>query len=205
MDGELVVRARAGDRRAFPQLVRRYGRRVYRAAYGYLGNTSDAEDATQETFLRAYRSLERFDETRPFYPWLHRICRNLCINLRRSRRDTEELPVEELEADETASPETAFLRNEALGSLGRALERLTPAHRQIVLLKDFQHCTYAEIAGILSIPVGTVMSRLYNARRRLQAALIELEAEPANAPPGVSGPTGARHAAESPGFSTDIP
>jgi RNA polymerase sigma-70 factor, ECF subfamily len=176
MEVQLITAAQAGDTDAFSELVRLYSRRVYRLAYSFLHNVDDASDIVQEVFLRAYRSLARFDTSRAFYPWLHRITRNLCINRRSLKANTEgTLPVEELLPAAGYDPLATTLRNEELEQLRIAVTNLPEMHREIIVLKHFQECSYAEIAEILDVPIGTVMSRLYNARQKLKALLTEAE------------------------------
>jgi RNA polymerase sigma-70 factor (ECF subfamily) len=172
MEKELILRAKAGDREAFSQLIRTYMHRTHRVAYRYLGNREDAADICQELFLRVYRHLSRFDAERPFYPWLYRILRNLCFNhLQRSART---LPLGEIELpSELPAPEGKLLREEAVASLNDALRGLSAPDREILLLKHFDGLAYAEMAELLDIPPGTVMSRLYNARRRLRRKLAD--------------------------------
>ena len=122
MEVQLITAAQAGDTDAFSQLVRLYSRRIYRLAYSFLHNVDDASDIVQEVFLRAYRSLSRFDTSRSFYPWLHRITRNLCINRRNLKANNEgTLPVEELIPSPGFDPLAATLRNEELESLRVAI------------------------------------------------------------------------------------
>lgn len=170
----LVVRAKAGDREAFSALVCENLTRVYRAAYAVLRNHDDAEDITQETFLRAHRNLGRFDETRPIFPWLYRITRNLCLNRieRVAKRETR-LPEFDYVADKAAGPEESAVAAGERERVRDAVSRLPEPHRRIIELSHFQECSYREIADLLEIPIGTVMSRLYNARQRLKSLLEE--------------------------------
>ncbi len=175
MEAQLIAQAQQGNQDAFTQLVDLYGRRIYYAAYSFLHNVDDAKDIVQEVFLRAYKNIGSFDTARAFYPWLHRIARNLCINTvqRASRKDTA-LPAEELIAARGGDPASDLLRNEEIEELRDALERLPDKHREIIKLKTFQDCSYSEIAEILGIPIGTVMSRLYSARAKLREILMEV-------------------------------
>lgn len=175
METQLIALAKGGNNDAFRQLVNLYGRRIYYAAYSFLHNVDDAADIVQEVFLRAYKNLSSFDTGRPFYPWLYRIAKNLCINTvkRASRRDTT-LPAEELIVSTMPDPAAAALRHEEMEQLREALARLPEKQREIINLKAFQDCSYAEMAQILDIPIGTVMSRLYAARLRLEELLMEV-------------------------------
>lgn len=178
MEAQLILAAQSGDERALAELIRRYDRRVYRLAYSFLHNVDDAADVVQEVFLRAYRNLSRFDTTRAFYPWLYRITRNLCINKRNLGANKERtLPADDLIPSVTFDPLTIVVNNEEIEALKNAICLLPDLHREILLLKHFQECSYADIAEILGIPIGTVMSRLFNARKKLKSLLVEVESE----------------------------
>lgn len=174
---DLIRRAKTGDGSAFSLLVKAYLKRVYGAAYSFVRNTDDASDVSQEVFFRAFRSIRSFDETRPFYPWLHRITRNLSLNhLRRKNGRTQDLEHEDMLPDTRGNPEQTYIKNENASDIERAIASLPEQYREIIVLKHYQDCTYAEMAEILSIPMGTVMSRLYNARVKLREILKEQEA-----------------------------
>lgn len=178
LDAELIHSTLDGDREAFGRLMLRYARRIYRAAYFIVRNLEDAKDITQETVYRAYRGLERFDVTKPFYPWLHQIARNLSLNyIARAEHGNVGLPEEDLVATRVVDPEAAAVRSEEMAELYRAIDMLNPDHREIIMLKHFGDCSYAEIATILGIPLGTVMSRLYNARMKLKSILLRENAQ----------------------------
>jgi RNA polymerase sigma-70 factor (ECF subfamily) len=176
----LVTRARAGDAGAFGELVRRYMRRGYFAALGITGSPDDARDLSQEAFIRAYRARGRLDPGRPFYPWLYRILRRLCLNFLRDRsararklREAGGWLAEETHGRPPADPgrslESATLRRR----IAAAIEELPPEQRETIVLREFEGLRYREIAELLEIPIGTVMSRLYAARRKLAARLEE--------------------------------
>ncbi len=172
LERSLVVRAKAGEREAFSLLIRHNIQRVYRAAYAVVRNRDDAEDIAQETFVRAYQSISRFDETRPLFPWLYRIARNLCLNrIKRVTKREAELPEFDYLPDAAAGPEESAIAAEERQLVRRAVGRLPDQHRQIIELSHFQECSYREMADILDVPMGTVMSRLYNARRKLRELL----------------------------------
>jgi RNA polymerase sigma-70 factor (ECF subfamily) len=172
LERQILLEAKGGSKEAFAALVKAYFPRLYRAAYGFLRNVEDSADLCQEAFLRAYRNMARFDAGKTFYPWIYKILRNLCINhLRGRKRHTlRATDLEELESGYPA-PEKEVLRKEELELLHRAIDRLPEMHREILLLKTYGDASYQEIAEILSIPIGTVMSRLYNARVKLRGIL----------------------------------
>lgn len=186
-DWELVQQARRGDREAFRSLVERYQHKVTALATGMLRNRDDALDVVQDTFTKAYQSLDRFKGESSFYTWLYRITLNLCIDY---QRRAARMPAAQLEAPE--SPEEAPVVNAARGDAERddplqrlheaevgrrirqAIAELTPEHRAVILLREVEGLSYEEISRALECPKGTVMSRLHYARRQLQARLREL-------------------------------
>ena len=176
MESELILSVQAGNKAAFDELVNIYSRRIYHLAYSFLHNVDDAADIVQEVFLRAYRNFSRFDPTRALYPWLYRITKNLCINrYQRAANRERTLPGEELIASATLDPLNEAVRNEEAEAIRKAVDNLPPMHREILIMKHFHDCSYAEMAEILSVPVGTVMSRLCNARAKLRKELMEVE------------------------------
>lgn len=181
-EAALVRRARAGDTRAFGELVTIYMQRCYYAALGLVGTPQDAEDLSQEAFVRAFRARARLDPERPFYPWLYQILRRLCFNFTRDNR-TRRRKMERAGGwlvDDARSraaidgPERASERAELRGRLEAAIEKLPPPQREAFVLKEFQGLKYREIAELLEVPIGTVMSRLYAARQKLAAELAEI-------------------------------
>jgi len=179
-DRELVLRAQAGEAAAFGELVQVYMRRAYFAALGLVGSHEDALDLSQEAFARAYRARNRIDAELPFYTWYYQILRRLCFNhIRNLRTRREKLrQASEWLAEEAGSrapgqnPEKAVERAETRRRVQRAIEKLGDREREVLVLKEFEGLKYREIAELLGIPIGTVMSRLYTARRRL-ADLLE--------------------------------
>ena len=184
-DWELVQRARAGDRDAFRELVERYQRKIAALALGMLRSREDALDIVQETFTKAYQSLDRFKGDAAFYTWVYRIAYNLCVD--QQRRAAKE-PLLTLDADEDARParplaaddlhpDQPFARArdaEIARRVREAIRDLTPDHRAVILLRELEGLSYAEISQVLDCPKGTVMSRLHYARRQLQRRLREL-------------------------------
>ena len=174
----LILRCQKGDREAFRWIVDRHKHRAAAFALAWTGNQQDALDLSQEAFARAFRAIQRFDLTRPFYPWLHTILRNLCLNhLGRASR-LHEVPLEDTceRIDPLPRPDTVLERKELRRGVWEAMRRLAPRDREILVLREFQGLTYAEISVVLDIPRGTVMSRLHEARRRLRERLRPLMA-----------------------------
>ena len=167
-----VAAARRGERAAFEWLVRRHQPRALAVAVGVLHNVEDARDACQEAFLRAFRGLARFDGESRFSTWLYRIVVNLCIDKLRHK------PAAPVALDDVAGvlagdddPFRAVAGLELGGRIGAALATLSEAHRTTLVLREVQGLSYQDIADAMRCSLGTVMSRLFNARRRLQALL----------------------------------
>ena len=178
-----IERVLKGDVNAFEHLVHAYEKTVYNLALRSLGNRQDAEDVTQEAFLKAYRSLSSYRGDSKFSVWLYRIVSNLCLDqLRaRQRRPAQSLTVEndegeseELEiTDEHFSPERLLDRKLTRESVQRGLASLPDDARQILLLRELQGLSYEEIGQTLDLEPGTVKSRIFRARKRLCAYLMQ--------------------------------
>jgi len=179
---ELMKLASGGDSRAFATLVERYMRRAYYVALGLTGSHEDALDLSQEAFARAFRARHRLDPTGSFYAWLYQILRRLCFNFNRDRRSrrtklSEARPWLLARASAEAAehgPEATVAREETIHRVRAAIEELPDREREILVLREFEGLSYRDIAELLGIPIGTVMSRLYTARRHL-ARVIEEE------------------------------
>jgi len=158
---------------AFNHLLASHYLRVHRAALGILGEEQEAHEVAQEALLKAYRAQDRYDPRRPFYPWLHRIVRNACYDAlaRRRSRARADVAVERMASAEPTPLERVETADE-VERLRRAMAELSPEHREIIVMRHFEDLSYAEIGQILDLPPGTVMSRLYRARKAL-AALME--------------------------------
>ena len=156
-----------GEREAFRHLVERYQNQAVGHATAVLGNREDARDAVQEAFIDAYRAIERFDLSRRFYPWFYVLLRNRCFKMLASndRRNTESVEETEILASQ---PESSI---EEILSLEAALLTLTPEDRELITLKYLDGLSYQELAELLQIPKGTVMSRLFYVRKQLLAEL----------------------------------
>lgn len=177
-DDALIAAAQAGDQAAFAEIVRRYQRAVYRVAWSLTRNTSDADDLAQETFVRAWGAIGRFERGLPLYPWLARICTNQAFSLFRSRKRRPETPIEPLlEAGRQwgvdDDPAEHSAQKEHHDRLRACFEKLSPEHQQVLALRAVQDLSYEEIAQQLGVPAGTVMSRLSRARTELKRLLQE--------------------------------
>ena len=179
-DDDLIRRCRAGDVAAFEPLVEKYRQRVWRLAYQVLRDKEEAWDCAQEAFVRAFQSLSAFRGQSAFYTWLFRITINVATDSHRARGararafGAEQVPEEEwarTAADRGATPDQAAIQAEKRERISRALDALPLKHRTIIMLSDVEGLSYREIAQVLSCPIGTVMSRLHNARQRLRAIL----------------------------------
>ena len=179
-DLALVERCLAGDVTAFESLVEKYRGRVYRLAFNVLRDAEDARDVAQEAFLRAWQALPSFRRQSAFYTWLFRIAMNVASDRARQRMargrafGTERVEEEQWEReliDPEEPPDARAARVEARRRIMRALDALPEHHRAIIMLSDLEGLSYREIAEVLRIPMGTVISRLHNARKRLRAAL----------------------------------
>ena len=171
-DAEAIQLTLSGDKDAFAVIVARYTERAYRMALYILGNEQDAMDLSQDAFIRAYRNLKRFDINRPFFPWFARILRNLCYNFSKRRKRRSVYNIEDFQIAAPSSPSSG-ITIEAKIALNRALAELSPQEREIIGKFYFEQLSYAEIAEELDIPIGTVMSRLYYARRHLKDRLLK--------------------------------
>ena len=168
-DADAIRHCRQGDIEAFSHLVYKYQGRALAHARTLTGNDADAADAAQNAFLDAFRHLARFDETREFYPWLYVLLRNRCIKAW-ARSTSREASSEVIDRSRPASGPA-----EDLYDLRAALGRLAPGDRELIVLKHLDGWTYDELAERLEIPRGTVMSRLFQARRRLKDLLVQSE------------------------------
>jgi len=187
-DHTLVTQARAGDSKAFRALVERYQRKVYGVAFGMLRSAEDAMDVTQETFIRVHRYLDRFQGSSSFFTWLYRITVNLCIDhIRREGKaqtvdydDAMDHPGETGELSTWSmdtNPAHLVARKELQAVIASALETLSPNHRAVILMREVEGLSYSEMAEVMQCSKGTIMSRLFHARRRMQIALTEVMAQ----------------------------
>lgn len=193
-DAEIVARAQKGDHEAFRQLVERYQGRAFALALRVLKDEERARDAVQEGFLKAYTSLAKFEGRSSFYTWLYRLVMNLCLDMKRRDKADREVEWDEMRPGDPANapgaealagqgpgnpgPGQALERSELRKRIAEAIEQLPTDARETLLLREVDGLSYAEIASALSIPKGTVMSRLHYARKRVQELLVEAGVHP---------------------------
>jgi RNA polymerase sigma-70 factor (ECF subfamily) len=178
-DAELIRRALEGAEAAFAELLAKYRRQVYTLALKMLGQAEDAEDASQDAFIRAFQSLESCDPSRPFARWIYRITYNLCVDRFRRRKlvavpfeqsiDEEGRPREY--ADTGPGPDALYEGTDAERRISDLLASLPPRYRAVVVLRHQQELSYEEIAEVMSLPLGTVKARIHRAHNMLKKAL----------------------------------
>jgi RNA polymerase sigma factor (sigma-70 family) len=180
-DQELVRRCRRRDEEAFRLLVQRHQRSIYSLIWRMVGNSEDARDLTQETFVRTFRALDQFDLTRPFGNWISRIATNVTIDFLRKKKlrtvslspdpeDDDQRPMEIVDA--RPRPDEHLESGREREELDRLIARLAPHYRIVVHLRHVQQKSYEEIAEILDLPLGTVKARLHRAHNQLRAWLL---------------------------------
>ena len=175
-DEQIIGRVRGGETRMFGELVQRYQDPVFGMALRFLGSRGDAEDAAQEVFLRVYRGFDAFKGEAKFSTWLYRITYNLCADwLRRNRRaDRRAAMIEEAGevADGRVNLEEGILQSETRDKVRRALDGLDERYRSVIVLLYYQQMSYEQIAAVLELPMKTVETRLYRARKLLRESLL---------------------------------
>lgn len=177
---DVIARWCDGDIKAFEVLVKQYMAEAYMTALGFARNPEDARDLSQEAFIKAFQARKRFDRTRPFYPWFYRILKNHCLNFVQRGRKTESLYYEDsLDSERfqsrTATPLEELEKTERAKIVRDAIELLSFEHREVIVLKNFEGRSYREMADMLDVPIGTIMSRLYYARKALKEIIEEWE------------------------------
>jgi len=193
-DRELVESARKGDRDAFKTLFERYHRRAYALAFGVLRHQDDALDVVQDAFIKAHRYLDKFEGTSSFYTWLYRIVMNLAIDHLRKHRRQKPVELDEQHLEEGASgddsllpkilggnPGRALLDKEIRARIDQALGKLSENHRAVLVMRELEGLSYEEMAQAMNCSKGTIMSRLFHARKNMQRQLVDLvEHKPVN-------------------------
>jgi len=187
VDYELILRAQAGDQTAFRQLVERHQRAAFSVALGLVKDENEAREVVQEAYVRVFRGLSQFHGTSSFFTWLYRIVVNLSIDVvRRPQRRHTELD-EELEAGTTddaplarpqgIDPVGELYRKEMRQRIEAALAELPDYHRGVIVMREVQGMSYEEMAEAMGVSIGTIMSRLFHARRKLQKTLADFYQE----------------------------
>jgi RNA polymerase sigma-70 factor (ECF subfamily) len=187
-DQQLVKRTLHGDTYAFEELVKTYQNKVYMLAYRYMGNEDDANDMSQEAFIKAYRSLRSFKGDASFGTWIYRITTNVCLDeLRRRKRKIAPVSLDEPLAtldgdvmereipDQTFAADVIYERKEFSQNIQLLLDEMKPEHKTVIVLRDVMELSYEEIAAVLDCSIGTVKSRISRARNILQKKLTERE------------------------------
>lgn len=178
-DEHIVERALTGDADAFGEIVKRWERRIFALAYGMLGREEDARDATQETFIAAFKNLRAFRGDAKVSSWLHRIAVNQCITKQRRAKVRGEAALDDEQEKNAASfaapleqlPTHVAEGQERIEAVRRAVNGLPNELRQVVVMKEFEDLTFREIAEVLELPLSTVKSRLYTALKQLEMRL----------------------------------
>jgi len=179
-DKGLIAKAQEGDSYSFDLLVKKYQKKIYFLAYRMVRNHDAADDVAQETFINAYSSIKSFKLGYSFYTWLYRICMNLSINyLKRQKFVISESQFEEevspLEKEtESEDPLSLLVQKEQERKIEQAIDSLPPKYKTVFVLRVYEDLSYEEIAQALNISLGTVMSRLFRARERLQELLKDM-------------------------------
>jgi RNA polymerase sigma factor (sigma-70 family) len=185
-DAQLVQRCLQGEGSAWEELVRRHSRRIYNVCYRFVGNRTEAEDISQEVFLRVYRTLPSYRSAHGgFATWMTSVTRNLLIDhYRRTKRERQtdsledKMPVVENKESSARRPDQQALLGELSGQVQTALTKLSPELREAVILRDLQQLEYAEIQQVLAVPEGTVKSRINRGRIELARILQQMGVRP---------------------------
>lgn len=162
-EAETLERVKKGDKEAYHFIVQSYMKRAYYICLGYVHNSQDALDVSQEAFIKAFRKINTFDTKKPFFPWFYRLMRNLCLDYLKRSRQRKEVP---LEKAKILPPEKDDQEMKEI--LWKGIDSLPLEQKEVILLRYFQQFSYQEIADILDKPVGTVMSSLYYAKKHLK-------------------------------------
>lgn len=176
---DLVERCQRGDREAFAALVEAYRERAFAGALALTQNYDDARDLSQDAFVKAFRAIKRFQLGRPFYPWYYRILRNTCLSYMQKHGNSRMVSLDQLVeehhvqfSEEREDVRVSIHREQMAHHVREAIEDLKPEFKEIIAMKHFEEMSYEEMARALKVPIGTVMSRLYYARKALKKILV---------------------------------
>ena len=186
-DNDLVSLAKDGDTAAYEELVSRHRDKIYARAFGMVRNEDDATDLSQEAWIRAWSRLHQFHGDSSFRTWLTRIIINLCLDFLRRKKRIQADSIDQMEEEQrglerrlpvaTIDPLERMERRELRRAIDEAMAQLSDTHRAVLILYQFENLEYKEIAERMSCSIGTVMSRLFYARRKLAALLDDLKHE----------------------------
>ena len=163
---EILLLVRKGDREAYQTIVVRYMQTAYYIALGFVHNQEDARDLSQDAFIRAFRKIKQFDPEKRFFPWFYKLLKNLCLDHIKRRRRYNEVPLDSVQVI-TAEKDDRELKS----VMWRGIEELPFEQREIIILRYFRQYSYDEIAEITGKPMGTVMSSLFYAKKKLKEIL----------------------------------
>ena len=184
-DADLVAAARGGDRGAFQTLFERYNRRAYTLALGVVRNSDDALDLVQDAFIKAHRHMARFEGNASFYTWLYRIVMNLAIDHLRKQRRQQPVELDEAAPGDVlddsllpkilgGNPGRALMDKQIRARIDAALDQLSDNHRAVLVMRELEGMTYEDMATAMDCSKGTIMSRLFHARKNMQRQLVDL-------------------------------
>jgi RNA polymerase sigma-70 factor (ECF subfamily) len=163
---QMLERVRRGDREAYQGIVQRYMQTAYYIALGFVRNPQDALDVSQDAFVRAFRKIKQYDPEKRFFPWFYRLLKNLCLDHIKKRRRLAEVPLEDVLVYREDKD-----NRELKEILWKGIEQLPFEQREVIILRYFQQCSYQEIAEVTGKPMGTVMSSLFYAKKKLKDIL----------------------------------
>ncbi|NOU62733.1 sigma-70 family RNA polymerase sigma factor [Paenibacillus sp. LMG 31461] len=166
---DIIGKAMSGDKEAFALLVSRFKDSVFRYAYGMLGDRMEAEDVAQEAFIKAFYAISKLDNSYAFTSWLKRIISNLCYDRIQKQKKTSAVSGELIEKQRSNND---IERTDLHITIEEAMSKLSPEHREVIILKDVEGYSYDELAGMLHIPLGTVKSRINAARLLLRKEML---------------------------------
>lgn len=186
-DGDLVAAAKRGDREAFRTLFERYHRRAYALAFGVVRHQDDALDVVQDAFIKAHKYLDKFEGNSSFYTWLYRIVMNLAIDHIRKHRKVKPVELDEQRLEDGGddgggllpallggNPGRALMDKEIRARIDAALDQLSENHRAVLVMRELEGLSYEEMAQTMGCSKGTIMSRLFHARKNMQKQLVDL-------------------------------
>jgi RNA polymerase sigma-70 factor (ECF subfamily) len=160
---EILEVVQKGNKDAYQEIVVRYMQSAYYVALGFVHNQQDALDISQDAFIRAFRRIKKFDTEKPFFPWFYKILKNLCFDYFKRRQRRSEVPLENVRVLEVEDEDREMKK-----ALWKGIEELPPEQKEIIILRYFRQFSYQEMAEVLDKPIGTIMSSLYYAKKRLK-------------------------------------